>query len=44
MSAVLSRIDSAEAKADFEAGVVLITANEYETALAVAAERATSAG
>ena len=26
-----------KAKADFEAGVVRITANEYETALAVAA-------
>ena len=37
MSAVLSRINSAEAKADFETGVVLITGNEYESALAVAA-------
>jgi len=41
MSAVLSRIDrSAGARADFEVGVVRITADEYETALAVAAERA----
>jgi hypothetical protein len=39
MSAVLSRIDtSAGARADFETGVVRITANEYETALAVAAQ------
>jgi len=45
MSAVLSRIDrSAGARADFEVGVVRITADEYETALAVAAERATSTG
>jgi hypothetical protein len=45
MSAVLSQIDPAEnAKADFEAGVVRITATEYETALAVAAERAISTG
>ena len=45
MSTVLSQIDPAEnAKADFEAGVVRITANEYETALAVAAGRATSTG
>jgi hypothetical protein len=45
MSAVLSQIDPAEnAKADFEAGVVRITATEYETALAVAAEYATSTG
>ena len=43
MSAVLARIDSPAAKADFEAGVVLITAKEYETALAVAAERETPA-
>jgi len=43
MSAVLSRIDrSAGARADFETGVVRITANEYETALAVAAGRARS--
>jgi hypothetical protein len=43
MSTVLSQIDPAEnAKADFDAGVVRITANEYETTLAVAAERTTS--
>ena len=42
MSTVLAQIDPAEnARADFEAGVVRITANEYETALVVAA-RATS--
>jgi hypothetical protein len=40
MSAVLSQIDTSEgARADFDAGVVRITANEYETALAVAASR-----
>jgi hypothetical protein len=45
MSAVLSQMDPSEnAKAEFEAGVVRITAKEYETALAVAAERATSTG
>ena len=45
MSTVLSEIDPAEnAKADFQAGVVRITANEYETALAVAARRAHSTG
>jgi hypothetical protein len=45
MSAVLSQIDPAEnAKADFQAGVVRITANEYETALAVAASRVPSTG
>jgi hypothetical protein len=45
MSAVLSQIDPAEnAKAEFEFGVVRITANEYETALAVAADCATSTG
>ena len=45
MSAVLSQIDPAEnARAEFEAGVVRITASEYETALAVAAGRATSTG
>jgi hypothetical protein len=45
MSTVLARIDPAEnARADFEAGVVRITAHEYETALAVAAGRATSTG
>jgi len=37
MSAVLSQIDrSAGARADFDAGVVAITVDEYETALAVA--------
>jgi hypothetical protein len=42
MSTVLSRIDrSAGARADFEVGVVRITADEYETALAVAAARTT---
>jgi hypothetical protein len=45
MNTVLSQIDPAEnAKADFRAGVVRITANEYETALAVAAGRAPSTG
>jgi hypothetical protein len=45
MSAVLSQLASAEtAKADFAAGVVRITAGEYETALAVAAGRARSTG
>jgi hypothetical protein len=45
MNTVLSQLDSAEnAKADFQAGVVRITANEYETALAVAAGRAPSTG
>ena len=39
MSAVLERIDrSAGARGDFDTGVVRITADEYETALAVAAE------
>ena len=43
MSAVLSQIDTtAGARADFERGVVRITAGEYETALAVAAGRAVS--
>jgi hypothetical protein len=38
MNTVLSHIDPAgNAKADFHAGVVRITTNEYETALAVAA-------
>lgn len=38
MHTVLSQIDPpGDAKADFQAGVVRITANEYETALAVAA-------
>jgi hypothetical protein len=37
MSTVLSQIDQTEnARADFETGVVRITANEFETALAVA--------
>jgi|SRR3954454_19207999 len=41
MSEVLARIDKSEgARADFETGVVRITENEYETALAVAAGRA----
>ena len=45
MSTVLAQIDrSAGARADFEVGVVRITADEYETALAVAAEGATSTG
>jgi len=45
MNTVLSQIDPAEnAKADFQAGVVRITASEYETALAVAAGRAPSTG
>jgi hypothetical protein len=45
MSTVLSQIDPAEnARVDFETGVVRITANEFETALAVAASRATSTG
>ena len=43
MSTVLSQIDPAEkAKADFEAGLVRITAGEYENALDVAAGRAIS--
>jgi hypothetical protein len=43
MSAVLSQIDRSEnARADFETGVVRITANEFETAVAVAAGRALS--
>ena len=45
MNTVLSQIDPAEnAKADFQVGVVRITASEYETALAVAAGRAPSTG
>ena len=45
MNTVLSHIDPrGNAKADFEAGVVQITPNEYETALAVAAGRAPSTG
>ena len=43
MNAVLSQIDRSEnARADFETGVVRITANEFETAVAVAAGRALS--
>jgi hypothetical protein len=43
MDIVLSHIDPAEnARADFQAGVVRITASEFETALAVAAGRAPS--
>ena len=43
MSDVLAQMDlSRNAKAEFEAGVVRITAGEYETAVAVAAERASS--
>jgi hypothetical protein len=43
MSIVLSKLDRAGgARADFETGIVRITANEYETALAAAAGRATS--
>ena len=44
MSTVLSQIDSPLARADFEVGVVRITANEYETALAVAARCRRSTG
>jgi hypothetical protein len=45
MNTVLSQIDPAEnAKADFQAGVVRITANEYDTALAVASGCAPSTG
>ncbi len=36
MQTVLEQLDSPEAKADFRAGVVRITAHEYETAAAVA--------
>lgn len=43
MIAVLSQLD-AGAKTDFDDGVVRITAHEYETALAVAAGRVSSAG
>jgi hypothetical protein len=40
MDAVLRRIDRSKgARADFDEGVVRITPGEYETALAVAAER-----
>ena len=45
MSAVLAQIDrSAGARADFETGVVRITAGEYETTLAVATRHGTSPG
>jgi hypothetical protein len=45
MSTVLTQIvPLGEAKADFPAGVVRISAKEYETALAVAAGRAPSTG
>ena len=45
MNTVLSKIEPAgSAKVDFQARVVRITANEYETALAVAAGRAPSPG
>ena len=45
MDTVLSQIGPAEnAKADFQACVVRITADEYETALAVAAGQAPSTG
>ena len=41
MGTVLSQLDrSKNARADFEAGIVGITANEYETALAVAGKQA----
>jgi hypothetical protein len=43
MADVLSHIDRSEnARGEFDTGVVRITAGEYETALAVAARRATS--
>jgi hypothetical protein len=43
MSAVLSRLEPiGDARADFETGVVRITENEFETALAVATGRALS--
>jgi hypothetical protein len=45
MKTVLSHLDpAASARADFEAGVVRITAHEYETVLAVAAGRGPSTG
>ena len=45
MSTVLAQIDrSAGARADFEVGVVRITADEYETALAAASGSATPTG
>jgi hypothetical protein len=42
MKTVLSQIDSPQARADFEAGVVRITSSEYETAVAVATGRTPS--
>jgi hypothetical protein len=42
MHTVLSRIDSPIARADFETGVVRITADEYEAALSAAADRSLS--
>jgi hypothetical protein len=42
MHAVLSRIASETARADFETGVVRISANEFATAVAVAGEYAQS--
>lgn len=39
MHTVLSEIDSPEAKAEFEAGLVQITDQEYQTAISVAARR-----
>jgi hypothetical protein len=43
MNAVLSQLDPiGNARADFETGVVRITAHEFETALAVATARALS--
>jgi hypothetical protein len=45
METVLAQIDPAEnAKADFKASVVRITATEYETAITVAAGRLPSTG
>jgi hypothetical protein len=45
MRAVLSQMDPTEkAKADFETGVVRITANEFETAVAVAGRSAPRPG
>ena len=45
MHTVLSQLDpAANAKAEFGAGVVRITAHEYDTALSVAAGRAPSTG
>jgi hypothetical protein len=44
MNAVLLQIDSKTARADFETGVVRITADEFETALAVATRRRALSG